>query len=262
MSTLLADARAGRPLAGLEIIDMHGHLGRIGFALPDLACGTLVREMDRIGVRSILVSHMYCMHRDTADGNREILRAMRECPGRIQGYLSLWPNSAEAVQSEAAWCLAQGFTGIKLHNCNGFPYTYDAYAPAFEIANARRLPMLFHTWGGEEELAGLRALAARYPEASLLLAHAGTSNEAGYIAVAREFPHVYAELAFSRAPRGLVERLVAGAGADKVVWGSDAYFYSMAAQVGKVIGARIGEDEMRQVLSGNARRILGRIREA
>lgn len=258
MSRFLADARAGHPLTGLEIIDMHGHLGRIGFTLPDLATGTLVREMDRIGVQSILVSHMFCMHRDTAWGNREILKAMREFPGRILGYLALWPISAEETRKETAWCLDQGFTGIKLHNSNGFPYTHPDYAPAFEMADARRLPMLFHTWGGPEEMAQMRELSQRYPGAHLLMAHAGTANEDEYIKIARECPNVYLELAFSRAPRGLVERLVNGAGADKVIWGSDAYFYSMTAQIGKVIGAKISEDALRQVVSGNAKRILGR----
>ncbi|KKK49641.1 hypothetical protein LCGC14_3133040, partial [marine sediment metagenome] len=57
------------------------------------------------------------------------------------------------------------------------------------------------------------------------------------------------------------EQLVAEAGAENVVWGSDAIFLSQAQQIGRVIGARISDEDKKTVLSGNARRLLGRIRE-
>ena len=65
---------------------------------------------------------------------------------------------------------------------------------------------------------------------------------------------------FSLAPRGVVERLVAEAGAENVVWGSDATFLSMTQQIGRALGARISEQEKRQILSLNARKLLDGIR--
>jgi predicted TIM-barrel fold metal-dependent hydrolase len=57
-----------------------------------------------------------------------------------------------------------------------------------------------------------------------------------------------------------VERGVAAIGADKIVWGSDAYCYGLPQQIGKVLGAKISDADKEKILAGNARRILARRR--
>lgn len=259
MTSLLQCGRGGLSLDDLEIVDMHGHLGRFFYCIPDLSAEGLVEVMDRVGVRSILVSHIQCLSTGTADGNREVLEAMRAFPGRILGYVGLWPCDAETVRREIERCLADGFVGIKLHSANGFAYTAPAYKPALKVANERRLPVLLHFWGSREEFADVRRLSDEYPEVSFLLAHSGVAEIDDYVDIARTQPNVYLELSLSASPRGLVERLVAGAGVDKVVWGSDAIVLSMTHQIGKVLGARLCDEEKRAILSTNARNILGRV---
>jgi predicted TIM-barrel fold metal-dependent hydrolase len=202
---------------------------------------------------------MRCLSRDTAWGNAELLRATRDHPGRILGYVALWPADPDEVRAETETYLGAGFVGLKLHNCNGFPYDHPAYDPAYERANARQMPALYHSWGGDKELEEIRKVSNRFPNLSLLLAHAGAANEENYARIARECPNVYLELALSRSPRGLVKRLVDAVGADRVVWGSDMYFLDQAQQIGKVAGAQISEEDKIKILSGNAQRILGRI---
>jgi uncharacterized protein len=257
--SLLQRARAGEVLADLDIVDMHGHLGGTYFAITRRLPEDLVAVMDRVGVRQIVCSHISCMCARAEAGNRETLAAMRAHPGRILGYVILWPQSAKDVERETRWCLAQGFTGIKLHNSNGFPYADPAYAPALEIADERRLPVLLHTWGRAEELAHARVLAQKYSRASLLLAHTGMAAIEEYIRLARELPNVYLDTCGSRYPFGMLDRLVSEVGAGKVVWGSDGNFFSVTHQIGKVFGARCDDAAKCQVLSGNARRILGAI---
>jgi predicted TIM-barrel fold metal-dependent hydrolase len=259
MSSLLDYGRAGRNLAEFDIVDMHAHLGAYSFPIPDLSVAGVVRVMDRLGVRQTLCSHMRCMSADTARGNREVLAAMQAFPGRILGYASAWPSSIAAVETETAWSLANGFTGFKLHNSTGFEYTSAAYTPMYAAAHAHRMPILFHTWGDEKTLKEIRLLAREYPDASLLMAHTGCCNLPEYLRLAHDCDNVYLELALSRADRGLLETLVAGAGAEKVIWGSDIYFLSQPQQLGRVLGARISEEEKLLILSGNARRILGKV---
>lgn len=258
MTSLLDFGRAGLSIDRFPIIDMHGHLGRYGFAIPDLSPTGMVTVMDRLGVQSIACSHMYCMDIHAREGNREVLTAMQAAPGRILGYISLWPWSPDEVRQEVEWGLETGFIGIKLHDVNGFSYTDSAYAPAFEIADDLHLPVLVHSWGSDQLLGDLCSLSRRYPDISLLAAHAGSANIDGYLKLAHDCGNIYLDLAFSLAPRGVVAHLVREAGAEKVVWGSDAYFFSQAQQIGKVLGARISEEEQRLVLSENALRILGR----
>ena len=259
-ASLLDRAREGEPLTDLDIVDMHAHIGTYDFCTPAHMPQAMAAAMDRVGVRQIFVSHYACISGRTEAGNDETLAAMRACPGRFLGYVVVWPSSAEAVAKEARRRIAEGFSGIKLHNSNGFPYTEPAYAPALELAHEHCMPVLLHTWGEAEMFAAVRQFSGRYPHANFLLGHSGIVNPEEYGRVAREQPNVYLETCSSLFPMGGFDRLVEAAGAEKVVWGSDCPFINIAHQVGKVLGARCGDSVKRQVLSGNARRILGAIR--
>lgn len=258
MSSVWERVRRGVPLADCDIIDMHGHIGRCTVPTADQSLETHIAAMDRMGVRAALISHVACLSWDVARGNEAVLEAMRAYPGRFLGYVGLWPCDAGTVRRETETRLAQGFTGIKLHRNNGFPYTDPAYAPAFALAHARALPVLLHTWGNDGSLDEARQLTARYPDAALLLAHAGVLDEDKFIAIARECPGVYLDPTISRTPRGLWERLVDAVGPERLVWGTDASFYSMTPHIGKVAAARISDEAKRLILGGNARRLLER----
>jgi len=115
-----------------------------------------------------------------------------------------------------------------------------------------------HTWGDEPTLSDVRELSKKYPQSAIIVAHAGSRAEEKYISLARDCPNVYLDLAFSSGPRGLVDRFVQAVTAKKMVFGSDALFFSLHHQVGKVIGAYITEAEKRLILGKNAARILSR----
>jgi uncharacterized protein len=261
VSDLLALARGGLRLAGRGVLDLHGHIGRHLFPMVDTGAAGIVRVMDRVGVDAIVVSHIQCEAFRFREGNAEVLRAMRAHPGRILGYVIVFPSSEAEVTAEMERCVAAGFSGLKIENVNGLSYLHPAYRGALAVADERRMPVLLHTWGGmNDEFREIRELAERYPNASFLLAHAGAGGtEAAYLALARDHRNVHLDLALSAAPRGIVERLVRGAGADRVTYGSDCCFISLAHQIGKVLGARITDEEKLLVLGGNARRILGRV---
>lgn len=261
MSTYWDCVRQGIPLTDMDIVDLHGHLGRCTVPANDVTLATQIHTMDRLGVACAVLSHTQCISWDVVPGNEIVWQAMQAFPGRILGYISLWPGSHDTVRSETELRLKQGFVGIKLHNSNGFRYTDAGYEPAFAIANERKLPVLLHTWGslyGEPIFDDVRTLALRYPDIAFLLAHAGVCSEDKYIAIALELPNVYLDPTMSRTPRGLWERLVAAVGAEKLTWGSDASFFSMTPHLGKVAGAKISEDAKRLILGGNARRLLSR----
>ncbi len=258
MKTLFETARQGDPL-GLEIIDMHGHLGRIGFTVPSLSPGSLVDSMDRLGIRSIVCSHHRCMTRDTEWGNAQLVDMMHAHPGRILGYIIVYPDSRQYVKENTEYWLQQGMIGLKFHDNNGFRYDDPAYEPAYALADRYHLPMLFHTWGADHEFQILSDVAASHPNTSVLMAHAGSKQIEGYIDTAQQQPNIYLELAFSGSYIGLVDTLVSSVGDHKVIWGSDAIFINQAHQLGKVIGANIPDTSKRRLISENALEILDRI---
>lgn len=260
-TNLLENGRLGKPLTDYDVIDFHAHLSRWSFAIPDLSADGLVRTMDRLGVKASLCSSMECMSFHTQAGNDTVLEAMRAFPGRILGYLVLWPADAETVRTETERRLAEGFTGIKLHIENGFDYTCPDYAPAFEIANERRVPVLMHTYGAQRGLEQIPELAERYEHANFVLAHAGVGTVEEYIRLAKDYENVHLDLCASMCPAGVVERLSAGAPTEKILWGSDAIFLNMPQQLGKVLGAELSEETKKQILSTNAKRLLSQIRQ-
>jgi uncharacterized protein len=259
MSELFECARAGRPVP-FDVIDMHGHMGIWYPDIPDLSAAGMVAAMDRVGVKSIMCSHMQCTSCDPRRGNREVAAAMSAFPGRILGCLITCPSSEAAVKAEVAWCLEAGFIGVKVHLFQGFPYTYAGYTPAYEAAEEHRLPILFHCYGEEEIFAQVAEIAKHYPHASILMAHARVPAEQGYIRMAREHPNVFIETCISASHRGLIERLVAGAGVEKIVWGADMYCYAESQQIGRVLGAQISDEAKKKILSDNALGILARRR--
>jgi len=260
MTTILDRVRRGESLADLEIVDIHGHIGRAPFPYPDYSPKSIVDVMDRIGVRSIVLSHTQCFSTHYELGNDEVFEAMQAFSGRILGYAIFWPGDAEAVKVEAQRRLDAGFVGVKLHNANGFPYTHENYAPALAAADERRMPVLLHFWGQQEELEQVQELAGRYPRANFILAHGGSANDEAYTRIAREIENVHFDVCCSLASPGQLARLVEGAGAEKVLWGSDCNFMSMPQQIGKVAGADIPDDVKIKLLSTNARRILDQVR--
>ncbi len=261
MDDFLSLGRRGESLAHLRIMDLHGHIGRHLFPIADTGAGNIVRVMDRMGVEALMITHIQCEAFRFSEGNSEVLAAMRAHPGRILGYVIVFPTSEEEVTREMSERVAEGFTGLKIENVNGHSYLNPAYRGALRIADERRMPVLLHTWGDtNREFDEIRTLAQSYRRVSFLLAHAGAaSSEAAAVDLAREIPNLYLDLALSAAPRGIVERLVSGVGAERVTYGSDCCFISMTHQIGKVLGAKIPDSDKLLVLGGNARRILSQV---
>ncbi|MCY3761310.1 MAG: amidohydrolase family protein, partial [Gemmatimonadetes bacterium] len=76
------------------------------------------------------------------------------------------------------------------------------------------------------------------------------------IAAARANANYYLETCSTFRQPGVVERLVAEAGADRVIFGSDTPLMDPRPQLGKIVTADIDAAAKRLILGGNARRLL------
>lgn len=245
----------------VPVIDMHGHLGPYwGIALPAADLDAMVAGMDRAGVEAIVLSPHSALDGDTREGNREMLEAVRRYPGRVYGYVTINPNFPDAVEPELDRYLDEtGVVGVKVHP-DGHRVAADSprYAPVWERMNARNGLVLSHTWG-QAGLCGvdiMRRLAEAYPRVRLLLGHSCYGAWEGAIALAAGFEHVYLELTAAAHVYGLIEWMCRGAGADKVVYGTDYPWFDPSLYIGFVASSRINEDDMRKILHGNAARLL------
>ncbi len=257
MTTLLEKGRRGESLADYEIVDMHAHLFSGCVPWGQDPADSLVRAMDQSGVAVSVVSSLAYGGFRMEACNELTYRAMRRHPDRLLGYVYVWPGAPQAVEAEVQRRLAQGFVGLKMLVLMGYDYVYPGYAPAFEIAHERRLPVLLHCYGGQAGLDDVPVLAKRYPGVRFLLAHAGAQQVEHHIRIAHEVEHAYLELCTSMATYRAVETLFEHVPLERIVWGADDLPLNMSHQLGRVLGAQIPEEAKLQILSGNARRLLG-----
>jgi uncharacterized protein len=244
-----------------QIIDAHTHLTGTEF---DPA---VLDEGDRLGVSTFLCS---CIagyrHYPTLDevvaANAAMAAAMSD---RIKGYCYVNPRHGRAALDDLARCVEEhGMIGIKLWVatlCDD-PLVY----PFVERAISYRIPILTHCWRKtvgqlpyETQPVNVAALAARYPEATILMAHLGGQVETATQAV-QAYPNVLLDTSGTPIGGAEVSIAVARLGAHRVVFGSDLHGACLAANVGKVLGAGLSTVDTELVLGGNIARILDGVR--
>jgi predicted TIM-barrel fold metal-dependent hydrolase len=124
---------------------------------------------------------MFCLdepdrHPSFTAANDRTLAFAERSDGRLIPFVRLDLN--ESPIEEARRCLDAGARGIKLHpRAQKFTATDERLGPVFELAAQRRVPILIHGGRGLPPIAqGLRTLVDRYPEATLIIAHAGIAD--------------------------------------------------------------------------------------
>jgi predicted TIM-barrel fold metal-dependent hydrolase len=126
---------------------------------------------------------MFCLdepdrHPSFSAANDRTLAFAERSGGRLIPFVRLDLN--ESPIEEARRCLDAGAKGIKLHpRAQKFDSADERLAPVFEIAAERKVPILIHGGRGLPPIAaGLASLVERYPEATLIIAHAGIADMA------------------------------------------------------------------------------------
>ncbi|MFO7975422.1 MAG: amidohydrolase family protein [Candidatus Hydrogenedentota bacterium] len=246
---------------GCPVIDAHGHMGPFrAIYLPEAGREAMLAGMDRAGIESIIVSPHSALFGDTREGNAEMLEAVQTYPGRIYGYCTIHPGYPDEIQAELDRYLNEpGVVGVKIHPASHkHPVDGPNYAPLMERLEAAHGLLLSHTWGNEENCGPrkMRVIAEKYPNIRLLLGHSCYGAWAEAIALAKDFPNVCLELTAAAHVYGLIEWMCHEAGSQKIVYGTDYPWFDPAVYIGFVTFAHIDEEDMRNILYNNARRLL------
>jgi uncharacterized protein len=168
---------------GVDVFDAHTHLGN------DID-GTVGRYeeleamLDRFGISRCF---MFCLdepdrHPGFRAGNDRTLAFAERSQGRMIPFVRLALD--EEPIAEAERCLDRGARGIKLHpRAQKFLLDDDRLAPVFALAAERRVPILIHGGRGLPPIAdSLHRLVDAYPDAQLIIAHAGIADLSGLAA--------------------------------------------------------------------------------
>jgi predicted TIM-barrel fold metal-dependent hydrolase len=241
-----------------ELFDAHLHLGHD----IDGTSGQY-EELERIlNTYGVSRAFMFCMDEpDRAPAfrapNDRTLQFAERSGGRLIPFVRLDMNDGPI--EEAVRCLDRGARGIKLHpRAQRFALNDERLAPVFELAAERRVPILIHGGRGLPPIADdLSRLVERYPEAQLIIAHAGIADLAalaGHLAGRRG-------AFFDTSVWSPVDLLdfFHHVPPEQILYASD-YPYgrqpqSLLISLRTAITAGLDEQQLRDMLSGNASRI-------
>ncbi|HEY2541593.1 MAG TPA: amidohydrolase family protein, partial [Gaiellaceae bacterium] len=112
-------------------------------------------------------------------GNDRTLAFAERSQGRMIPFVRL--DLSEDPIGEAERCLDRGARGIKLHpRAQKFVLDDERLAPVFAVAAERHVPILIHGGRGLPPIAdSLHRLVEAYPDAQLIIAHAGIADLSG-----------------------------------------------------------------------------------
>jgi uncharacterized protein len=252
------DDLRGQLPEGAEIFDAHTHLGTDIDGMVGIY-DDLERGMAKYGISRCFV---FCLdepdrHPAFRAGNDRTLAYAERSGGKLIPFVRL--DLSEDPIAEAVRCLDRGARGIKLHpRAQKFLLNDERLAPVFELAADRKVPILIHGGRGLPPIADdLARSVDRFPDAQLIVAHAGIADLAALADRLGGKAGVFFDTSVW-SPLDLLGlyRLV---GPEQVVYASDYPYGQQPASLLIALRtarlAQLDEQQVRDVLAGNANRI-------
>jgi uncharacterized protein len=246
-------------LAGLEVWDIHGHVG-CDLDGSHLTAAQLVAGLDAIGGSRSVVFPM----NDPSQGicfrspNDLIWTSYEHYPDRLIPFFRLNPNYPS--RDEYQYRVDQGFKGIKLHpRSQAFRIAQPEAMEIYGWAQEDCLPVLVHTGAGAGNVVEeVRRVVDAYPELRLILGHSAAHELAECCAQCSNCDWVLFDTSTLTRPQ-LAELLQIG-DPHKIAYGSDLPFEEPGRDLLQLLElateAGLGREELRLILGGNLRRWL------
>jgi predicted TIM-barrel fold metal-dependent hydrolase len=245
------------------VVDFHAHTSRSGRVRTDDEPSRYMAIMDAAGI-------------DMACVNTLFMGEARRCNDRSAAFAEanpdrfffaafvtpLYPEEMIPELERAVDVLGARF--IKIYpDYIGKPLEDPIWVPIFEWVNERGLPIMSHAILADGTDAAVTiterytGLCERFPRVKWVMAHAAGGGGPDAINAARTLPDVYMETCSSSGTYRAVQDCVNGAGADRVLFGTDMPLLDARREIAKVVTADISDDAKRRVLGLNAIELLG-----
>lgn len=263
---LMTAARKGQRLP-VPVIDMHMHMLHEG-----LNGGGWTYRMENGGPKGIfemgkrlgyhgggIMSWNGVVSQNAIAGNPCTSEALDVAPKGYWGLATFDPSHYS--QEELGKMIAQvysdpRFIGMKPYQFYGYEFHNPVYDIWWKYGNEHKFYALIHN--SREDLLEVETLAKKYPDVRWVIAHAGGSYKMADMAIAamKKFPNVFAEITLTPVHLGVIEYLVAGAGEDRILYGSDLPMRDPRQQLGWVVFSRLPLTVKKNILAENAMQVL------
>ena len=214
----------------------------------------LLAEMDRHGVGRALVYPVLGERISALDGNDELHAWIEAGGGRL---LPLWMASAapESLRQLQALHAEDRVRAVRLHDTApmALPLTAWLYGDLLEWLAQEGLPLWISL--ADSDPARLADLLAGFPRVAAVLVGAHYTHAHYLLPLLRHLPQAHLELSRYEGLCG-IEDLVEQVGARRLLYGSFYPRYAMGPVLWALRRMQIGDDDLRQILSGTAARLL------
>lgn len=261
MSRLWEDFLEDGKVEGCPIIDIHCHMGPFyGSHMPYSDPETMIRRMERTGIRLIVFCHHYALFVPEI-GNSINIEIARRYPDRSKAYCGINPNYQDKIRTDLETFdrFRDVYVGFKLlPDYHKVPLSDKRYEAVFEFANEHNLIVLTHTWGGSiyDGLEEVEKVLKRYKNILLLLGHSLHGDWDGAIRISKNYENAYLELCAVLDERGIIERFVRETDTDRIVFGTDFPWFNHHYYIGALLGSGISDSICEKILYINAKRVL------
>lgn len=248
------------------IVDVHSHVGHtitsdVGQSVDDWIALMGSSGIDR-AVLSVAAGGLQAEGIvDTRRANDTVARAVAEHPDRFPaGLASVEVRHGAAGVDEVRRSLTElGLKGLAFHaTFEGFSVDSAAFAAVLDaVGDQRALVLLHSTPDAKASPSAIGAVAERYPHLRFVMGHPLFTPDQRAQAVQAVLDHenVHVDIAYQADP-ATTEFFVREVGSGRVLFGSDAPFFSPAAVIQSVLDADITESDRDAILSGNATALI------
>ncbi len=249
-------------LKDCPVYDMHAHMGSFyGGYIPLDTPEQVLAAMQRSNVPlCCFVSHASSFAPQV--GKEHDLAIAKKYPDSFKLYHIVasqeldQENDLERIENNK-----EHYVGLKfLADYYKVPLSHESHTAYWQYANANKLLVLSHTWGGSayNGLAEAEKILALYPDLVFIAGHSfhGQWQEAAKLA--SKYPNLYLELTAVLDDRGALEILVNEAGSQQILFGVDMPWFSYDHGIGAVLSAKITDEDRKNIFYRNAQSILQR----
>ncbi len=234
----------------------------------------LIASMDEAGIDiSVILNYGWTTHELCVETNDYILESIAGYPKRLMGFSSSQPGSYDSAMAEIERCVKGGIKGIgELRpDMQLFDLRDDiVMEPIVEAMRKHKLILLTHAsepvghdYPGKGTITPdmLYPFITAFPDLTVVCAHwgGGLPFYALMPEVKQAMSNVFFDTAaspFLYSPQiyGQVSQLI---GSDKILFGTDYPLLKQTRLLNEINSSGLNEEAKNQILSGNARKLLG-----
>lgn len=264
-SELWAEFIENGRLISTKVIDSHTHMHAVGDAsTPICNEDDCIKLMDDENIEMIFCTTHEDLFSPSMNLNETSINFAHRFPNRVKIYYAFNPNQKKDYLDKINQVIVDdSFIGLKFlpnyHNCS---LEGEGYREVLEFADEHKLLVLSHTWGDKPQnnVGNVREMIKSYKDLFFIMGHSAPGDLDGAIEVAKINQNVYLDICDIHRHSGIIEKMVNAIGSERVLFGTDLPWYDPNYAIGSVLCAKISDEDKKNILYKNAKRLMKEIK--